>query len=73
MTSPLSRVTSALATAENRRKAAEAAAAALWSDQAFRQLENRVLRPLGQESSRFAAAVQLLDTALGRALNDLAR
>ena len=60
-----------LATAESRRMAAEQAAAARWSDAAHRTVEGRVLRPLAAETRSFTAALQLLDAALGRCLNDV--
>lgn len=73
MSSPLAAVTSGLATATHRQSTEVTRAAAEWNDAAFRKLDQQVLRPLRDESNRFAAALQHLDVALGRALNDLSR
>lgn len=66
--SPLAQVVAMLVTAESRRVSAEQAAAARWTDYAYRQVEGRVLRPLATESRTFDAALQHLDVVLGRCL-----
>ena len=65
---PLAGPVRALQQADAQLDQAARQAAALWTDDAYRTVEARVLRPLGTEGGRFAAELAAADAALARAL-----